>query len=252
MCKRSAFEMFNKMATNSVSPVVISDVHKVTTSVVLTLLQPNVTSPTFTKPEMAKSSVDALTVAPLMAKGLIMGIIMVGAVLGNALVIISVFRHRKLRIITNYYVVSLALADLLVALCAMSFNASVELTGEWLFGYYMCDVWNSLDVYFSTASILHLCCISVDRYYAIVRPLQYPITMTTRTVSFMLANVWILPALISFTPIFLGWYTTEAHEEFRRKNPGECRFVVNKTYAIISSSVSFWIPGIVMVTMYYR
>ncbi|KDR19123.1 Octopamine receptor beta-3R, partial [Zootermopsis nevadensis] len=183
----------------------------------------------------------------------VMGTIIVAAVLGNALVIISVVRHRKLRIITNYYVVSLALADLLVALCAMTFNASVELTGgTWLFGYVMCDVWNSLDVYFSTASILHLCCISVDRYYAIVRPLEYPITMTHRTVCFMIANVWMLPALISFTPIFLGWYTTPEHQEFRKSNPHVCIFEVNIYYMMISSGVSFWIPGVVMVTMYYR
>lgn len=55
------------------------------------------------------------------------------------------------------------MADMLVALGAMTFNASVELSGKWLFGSIMCDLWNSLDVYFSTASILHLCCISVDR-----------------------------------------------------------------------------------------
>lgn len=71
--------------------------------------------------------------------------------------------YRFSRVITNYFVVSLAMADMLVALCAMTFNASVELSGKWLFGPFMCDVWNSLDVYFSTASILHLCCISVDR-----------------------------------------------------------------------------------------
>nr|CAD7438615.1 unnamed protein product [Timema bartmani] len=202
-------------------------------------------------PEMIATTWEDLL--PLIFKGLIMGTIIVAAVLGNALVIISVVRHRKLRIITNYYVVSLAMADLLVALCAMSFNASVELTGgKWLFGYFMCDVYNSLDVYFSTASILHLCCISVDRYYAIVRPLEYPITMTHNTVSFMLANVWVLPALISFTPIFLGWYTTPEHKVFRLTNPDLCIFVVNKYYAIISSCVSFWIPGIVMVTMYCR
>lgn len=52
----------------------------------------------------------------------------------------------------------------IVALCAMTFNASVELSGKWLFGRFLCDLWNSLDVYFSTASILHLCCISVDRF----------------------------------------------------------------------------------------
>lgn len=56
------------------------------------------------------------------------------------------------------------MADMLVALCAMTFNASVELSGgKWMFGPFMCNVYNSLDVYFSTASILHLCCISVDR-----------------------------------------------------------------------------------------
>ncbi|VVC45660.1 GPCR, rhodopsin-like, 7TM,G protein-coupled receptor, rhodopsin-like [Cinara cedri] len=195
----------------------------------------------------------ATAVGPvLVIKTVAMCSIILCAVLGNALVVISVVRHRKLRILTNYYVVSLAFADFLVALCAMSFNASVEITGKWMFGYVMCDVWNSLDVYFSTASILHLCCISVDRYYAIVSPLQYPITMTQRTVLYMLLNVWTLPALISFLPIFFGWYTTAEHQAFRRKNPMSCVFVVNRYYAIISSSVSFWIPGVVMIVMYYR
>lgn len=67
-------------------------------------------------------------------------------------------------IITNYFVVSLAVADMLVALCAMTFNASVMISGKWMFGSVMCDMWNSFDVYFSTASIMHLCCISVDRW----------------------------------------------------------------------------------------
>lgn len=87
------------------------------------------------------------------------------------------------RVITNYFVVSLAMADMLVALCAMSFNASVEFAGKWLFGTFVCDLWNSFDVYFSTTSILHLCCISVDRYYAIVQPLDYPLIMTYSRVS---------------------------------------------------------------------
>lgn len=68
----------------------------------------------------------------------------------------------------------------------------------------------------------------------------------------MIANVWFLPALISFTPIFLGWYTTLDHLEWLKENPNECIFVVNKIYAVVSSSISFWIPGIVMITMYYR
>ncbi|KAJ8920204.1 hypothetical protein NQ315_011865 [Exocentrus adspersus] len=232
----------NAMASFSATPT--------TTSVIAPSMLQNATSHNITTIE--NPHLDWTDLLLLILKGSIFSTIIISAVLGNALVIISVHRHRKLRVITNYYVVSLAMADMLVALCAMTFNASVALSGKWLFGYFMCDVWNSLDVYFSTASILHLCCISVDRYYAIVRPLEYPITMTHKTVSFMLANVWILPALISFTPIFLGWYTTEEHKIFRLKNPNVCDFVVNKYYAIISSSISFWIPGIVMVTMYCR
>ena len=186
-------------------------------------------------------------------KSSIMGFIIMAALFGNLLVIVSVMRHRKLRVITNYFVVSLALADMLVALCAMCFNASVELTGgTWLFGYFMCDVWNSLDVYFSTASILHLCCISVDRYYAIVQPLDYPLIMTHGKLAIMLAVVWCSPALVSFVPIFMGWYTTEEHLEFRRKHVDICGFTVNKPYAVISSSVSFWVPGVIMIFMYYR
>ena len=141
----------------------------------------------------------------LVVKTFLMGLIIAASIFGNLLVIISVFRFRKLRIITNYFVVSLALADILVALVAMCFNASVIIFGRWMFGYVMCDLWNSFDVYFSTVSILHLCCISVDRYYAISQPLMYPIKITRKKVAVMLTNIWIWPAVISYVPILLGW-----------------------------------------------
>ncbi|XP_017849616.1 octopamine receptor beta-1R [Drosophila busckii] len=188
----------------------------------------------------------------VIVKCFIIGFIILAAILGNMLVIVSVMRHRKLRIITNYFVVSLAVADMLVALCAMTFNASVEISGRWMFGSLMCDVWNSFDVYFSTASIMHLCCISVDRYYAIVQPLDYPLIMTHRRVFIMLLMVWLSPALLSFLPICSGWYTTNDNWKYLKSNPHICEFKVNKAYAIVSSSMSFWIPGIVMLSMYYR
>ncbi|XP_046613574.1 octopamine receptor beta-1R-like [Neodiprion virginianus] len=185
-------------------------------------------------------------------KASIMGFIILCALFGNLLVIVSVMRHRKLRVITNYFVVSLALADMLVAIFAMTFNASVELSGRWLFGYFMCDVWNSLDVFFSTVSILHLCCISVDRYYAIVQPLDYPLIMTNLRLGTMLSVVWCSPAVVSFVPIFAGWYTTPEHLQYRSNYPDVCVFHVNQFYAVVSSSVSFWVPGIIMIAMYYK
>uniref|UniRef100_T1GLN6 G-protein coupled receptors family 1 profile domain-containing protein n=1 Tax=Megaselia scalaris TaxID=36166 RepID=T1GLN6_MEGSC len=121
---------------------------------------------------------------------------------------------------------------------------------RWNFSPFLCDLWNSLDVYFSTASIIHLCCISVDRYYAIVKPLKYPICMTKNVVAVMLLITWISPGLLSFLPIFSGWYTTSEHLEFVAQNPNDCIFVVNKPYCIISSSISFWIPCTIMIFTY--
>lgn len=200
--------------------------------------------------EPLTDTVEWLDNLALVAKGCAMVFIIMAAILGNLLVIVSVMRHRKLRVITNYFVVSLAFADMLVAMVAMTFNASVQLTGRWNFGFIMCDIWNSTDVYFSTASILHLCCISVDRYYAIVKPLKYPINMTKRVVAVMLLNTWLSPAIISFLPIFMGWYTTEDHLLYRHLHPEACDFKVNKVYAIVSSSISFWIPCTIMVFTY--
>jgi hypothetical protein len=111
-------------------------------------------------------------VALLVLQASIMGLIIVAAICGNVLVMVSVCRFRKLRIITNYFLVSLAFADTLVASVPMVFNASVTIAGKWLFAPWVCDFWNSTDVFFCTVSILHLCSISVDRYYAIVRPLR--------------------------------------------------------------------------------
>ncbi|XP_037955621.1 octopamine receptor beta-2R [Teleopsis dalmanni] len=193
---------------------------------------------------------DWLDTLILSFKAAIMLFIIIAAIFGNMLVIISVMRVRKLRIITNYFVVSLAMADIMVAIMAMTFNFSVQVTGRWLFSPFLCDLWNSLDVYFSTASILHLCCISVDRYYAIVKPLKYPISMTKRVVGIMILNTWISPALLSFLPIFIGWYTTEDHKRFVEAHKDRCEFIVNKPYCIVSSSISFWIPCTIMIFTY--
>lgn len=72
------------------------------------------------------------------------------------------------------------------------------------------------------------------RYFAIVQPLDYPLIMTERRLSMMLAVVWASPALVSFLPIFLGWYTTKSHLEYVRNHPDECSFEVSKLDASIT------------------
>ena len=185
-------------------------------------------------------------------KAVVMLMIMAGAVFGNILVILAVIKFERLRAITNYFIVSLAFADLLVSILVMPFNASFTISGKWIFGRIMCDIYNSNDVLFSTASILHICCISMDRYIAIMHPLQYETKMTRCRVAVMLTVTWVSSTLISYIPIHSQLYTTEDTLSTMEQYPSDCLFVVNRYYAVVSSSVSFWIPCTIMVFVYIK
>lgn len=96
--------------------------------------------------------------------GTAISIITLLTIAGNSLVVISVYIVKKLRQPSNYLVVSLAAADLSVALAVMPFVIITDLVGgKWLFGEVFCNVFIAMDVMCCTASIMTLCVISVDR-----------------------------------------------------------------------------------------
>ncbi|KAJ2954779.1 hypothetical protein O0L34_g3084 [Tuta absoluta] len=170
-------------------------------------------------------------------------------VFGNMLVILAVVRERYLHTSTNYFVTSLAVADCLVGLVVMPFSALYEvLEHTWFFGMDWCDIWRSLDVLFSTASILNLCVISLDRYWAITDPITYPMRMSGRRAAFLIAAVWICSSAISF-PAILWWRAVRKNEEMPLF---KCPFTENLEYIIFSSTISFYLPLFVMVFTYYR
>lgn len=169
-------------------------------------------------------------------------------VFGNALVVIAVARERYLHSVTNYFITSLAVADCLVGLAVMPFQIIFELMNKkWIFGEHWCDLWRSLDVLASTSSILNLCVISLDRYWAITDPFTYPSRMTTNRACFLIALVWFCSSIISF-PAILWWRAT-------RESPIEeytCTFTQDVSYLVFSSIISFYGPLLVMVFTYYR
>lgn len=171
--------------------------------------------------------------------------IALAAMIGNVLVIAAVWRYRRLRSVTNCFVVSLALADLLVSILVLPLNIVVEVTGQWLFGSIVCDLWVSSDVLLCTSSILNLCCISLDRYFAITRPLIYSTRRNKRLAIFMVAVAWGLAAVVTCPPIF-GW-----KEEGRDLADG-CSLTRDPGYIIYSSCGSFFIPLLVMLFVYAR
>ncbi|XP_051906250.1 5-hydroxytryptamine receptor 4 isoform X1 [Hippocampus zosterae] len=190
-----------------------------------------------------------------------LSLIIIMTVFGNLLVMVALCKDRHLRKKkTNYFIVSLAFADLLVALVVMPFAAIELTTGVWKYGEIFCLVRTSLDVLLTTASILHLCCIALDRYYAICcQPLVYRHKMTPLRVAVMLGGCWLIPTFISFLPIMQSWNAIGIEDiiEERRISPGvsnetSCVFLVNRPYALICSTVAFYVPLALMVLAYQR
>ncbi|XP_004570688.3 D(1)-like dopamine receptor [Maylandia zebra] len=204
-------------------------------------------------------------------------LLIVSTLLGNTLVCAAVIKFRHLRSkVTNFFVISLAVSDLFVAVLVMPWEAITEVTNTWLFGRF-CDVWIAFDIMCSTASILNLCIISVDRYWAISSPFKYERKMTHRVAFVMIGVAWTLSILISFIPVQLNWH--RAGEEEREVAMEEmaaimaasgknftnlssfnssdvaaqsCVANLNKTYAISSSFISFYIPVVIMIATYTR
>jgi len=129
-------------------------------------------------------------------------------IVGNSLVIAAVFTYRKLRTITNTFIVSLAVADLLLGAVVLPFSSVNEVLGWWPFGRVWCSAWLAIDVWVCTASILNLCAISLDRYLAISRPFRYPLIMSPTRAKVAVAVVWTLALAICLPPLF-GWRESE-------------------------------------------
>jgi hypothetical protein len=106
-------------------------------------------------------------------------LVAVFAVIGNAFVILVFYRERRLRRRTNYYIVSLAIADLLVGLLGIPFAilASLGLPTN----LHACLFTVSLLVVLCTISIFCLVAVSVDRYWAILYPMGYSRNVRTKT-----------------------------------------------------------------------
>ncbi|KAL0276763.1 UNVERIFIED_CONTAM: hypothetical protein PYX00_004263 [Menopon gallinae] len=167
-------------------------------------------------------------------------------VVGNTLVILAVITTRRLRSVTNCYVMSLAVADWLVGVFVMPPEVALHLMGSWELGAIFCEIWISLDIMCCTASILSLCAISVDRYLAVTQPLNYSRRRRSKKLALlMILVVWLAAAAITCPPIF-GWYDSNQHKD------KTCGYSKNMGYVIFSAMGSFFLPLIVMLYMYAR
>lgn len=176
---------------------------------------------------------------------LVLGVLTLATISSNAFVIATISQSRKLQTPANFLIASLAVTDLLVSVLVMPVCALYTVTHEWTLGQIVCDIWLSSDITCCTASILHLCVIALDRYWAITDAVEYAKKRTQGRAAGMVATAWIIAISISLPPFF-----------WRQVKAGELTTCTVNTdhifYTIYSTFGAFYIPTLLLIALYGR
>ena len=103
------------------------------------------------------------------------GLMTLLALAGNLLVFLALYRNRRLRNITNLYVLSLAVADVTVATFLFPFKAIACGLRKWPFGYNFAQFVGCIQLLWIGASVCTLILTAVNRYFCVVKPQRYSI-----------------------------------------------------------------------------
>ncbi|KAF7246953.1 Orexin receptor type 2 [Varanus komodoensis] len=112
------------------------------------------------------------------------------ALIGNILV----WKNHHMRTVTNYFIVNLSLADILVTITCLPATLVVDITETWFFGDSLCKVFPYLQTVSVSVSVLTLSCIALDRWYAICHPLMFKSTAKRARNSIIM--IWIASCIV--------------------------------------------------------
>ena len=172
-------------------------------------------------------------------------------IFGNVLVMVAFKIDRNLQTISNYFLLSLAVADFLIGFISMPLSLIYIVARGWPLSPMACDFWLAIDYLNSNASVLNLLLISFDRYFSVTRPLTYRAKRTTKRAGLLIASAWIISALL-WPPWIFAWPSIEG----RRTVPHDQCYIPflesNIWVTVITAIIAFWLPVTIMCVLYWK
>lgn len=190
---------------------------------------------------------EVLTLSYQLLTSLLLGALILCAIFGNACVVAVIALERNLQNVANYLIGSLAVTDLMVSVLVLPMAALYQVLNRWTLGQVPCDIFISLDVLCCTSSILHLCAIALDRYWAITEPIDYMKKRTPRRAAVLISTTWLVGFSISVPPMLIM-----RSQPNSVRNPAECKIRQDLWYTIYSTFGAFYIPLTLMLVLYGR
>ncbi|TKS67096.1 Cholecystokinin receptor CCK-XLR [Collichthys lucidus] len=184
---------------------------------------------------------------------LLYSLIFILSVIGNLLIIVVLTVNKRMRTVTNTFLLSLAVSDLMMAIFCMPFTLIPSILKDFIFGAAMCKIVSYLMGISVSISTFSLVAIAIERYSAICNPLKSRVWQTRSHAYRVIATTWVL-ALIIMIP-----YPVISHlESFQRPDnttAHQCRHkwpvtTAEQTWYILLLLVLFAIPGLVMIVAY--
>ncbi|CAM9829466.1 unnamed protein product [Lampetra planeri] len=172
--------------------------------------------------------------------------------LGNILTITSILYFRQLQTRTNAFAISLATADLLVGVMVMPYAVTRTAYTCWFYGKTFCKMHTWFDYTLTTSSILHLACISIDRYVAISDPLRYEQRVTKKLVGRMLVFCW-TSFIIYGLSYMLEWNIAGIEDIVASSTcPHNCPVFMNVQFALTNTLCAYVTPMLLMLAAYAK